>query len=140
MNNLQVTDPDDDFPQDFTLVVKPGANYTVTDNVVKPADDYNGELHIALVVNDGHFDSKEYVTTIYVITGIEESLASFKIFPNPTSQKINFTMTERVKSISVRDLAGREIARYENLEGIDETSSIDVSHLREGNLFYRIEW
>ena len=140
LDNLLVTDPDDDFPQEFSLVVKPGAHYTVTDNGVRPADDYNGELHIPLVVNDGHSNSKEYVATIYVVTGIEESLASFKIFPNPTTQKINFTITERVKAISLRDLAGREIARFENIEGMDETSSIDVRSPRKGSLFYRGEW
>ena len=138
LNNLRILDPDDDFPQDFTFVVKPGANYTVTNNVVRPTDDYNGELHIPLVVNDGHSDSKEYVVTIYVITGIEESLASFKIFPNPTSQKINFTMTEIFKSISVKDMTGREVAHYENPEGIDETVSIDVSHLPKGIYFIEL--
>ena len=90
------------------------------------------------MVNDGHSDSKEYVVTIYVITGVEESLASFKVFPNPTSEKINFTMTERFKSISLRDLAGREIAHYENPEGIDETYSIDVSHLPKGIYFIEL--
>ena len=139
LSNLRILDPDDDFPQDFTFVVKPGSNYTVTNNVVKPTDDYNGELHITLVVSDGHYYSKEYVVTIYVITGVEESLASFKIFPNPTSEKINFTMAERFKSISLRDLAGREIAHYENPEGIDETFSIDVSHFPKGIYFIELK-
>ena len=138
LNDLLVIDPDDDFPQDFTFVIKPGANYTVTNNVVKPKDDYNGELHITLVVNDGHYDSKEFVVTMYVITGVEESLASFKIFPNPTSEKINFTMTERFKSISLRDMTGRELARYENPGAADETCSIDVSDLPKGVYFIEL--
>ena len=31
LTNLRILDPDDDFPQDFTFVVKPGDNYTVTE-------------------------------------------------------------------------------------------------------------
>lgn len=138
LNDFQVVDPDDDFPQDFTLLVKPGDNYAVTDNVVKPADGYNGELHILLRINDGHSDSKDYVATVYVITGIEESPASFKIFPNPTSQKINLKIAEQVKSISFKDFTGRQIDYYENPEGIDGTYSVDVSHLAKGIYFIEL--
>jgi hypothetical protein len=138
LTNLQVIDPDDNFPGDFTLTILPGDNYTVTGNAVTPSANYNGELRVAFMINDGHFDSKEYVATIYVITGIEKSLESFEIFPNPTSQKINFRLSERVKSIYLRDLAGREIGRYENPEGIDGTSWIDVSHLPQGIYFIEL--
>jgi hypothetical protein len=116
----------------------PGANYIVTNNVVRPAEDYNGELHIPLVVSDGNQLSEEYLATIYVITGIEESSASCKIFPNPTSTKINFTMTQDVKSILIRDLAGRKVSLYEIFERTAETYSIDVSQLPQGIYFVEL--
>ena len=134
LSTLQVTDPDDNFPGDFTLTIQPGDNYIVTGNAVTPSANYNGELRITFTINDGHFDSKEYVATVYVVTGIEESLASFKIFPNPTNQKINFTMKERTSSISLKDVSGREIARFENIKG-GEAQTIDVGHLPTGIYF-----
>lgn len=134
LNNLQVTDPDDNFPGDFTLTIQPGDNYTITGNAVTPSANYNGELRVSFTINDGHFDSKEYVATLYVVTGIEEPLASFEIFPNPTTQKINFTIKERISSISLKDFSGREIVRFENTKA-GEAQTIDVGHLPTGIYF-----
>ena len=48
-----VDDPDNVFPDDFTLTVVAGANYTFEGNVVTPAEDFNGNLPVAVTVNDG---------------------------------------------------------------------------------------
>jgi photosystem II stability/assembly factor-like uncharacterized protein len=99
-----------------------------------------------LVLNSTHAFSGSYGESVWrnsvdkmnVITGVDEFVASFKLFPNPATQKINLTMPESVKLISVRDLAGREIIRYENPEGIDGIYSVDVSHLAKGIYFIEL--
>jgi len=60
LTNLTVTDPDNVYPTDFTLIVLPGANYTFTGTTVTPATNYNGTLVVSVKVNDGALDSPPY--------------------------------------------------------------------------------
>jgi hypothetical protein len=58
--DLTVTDSDSEFPDDFTLTVQDGANYTrdvVNGNIITPVLDYNGPLTVPVTVNDGFVDS-----------------------------------------------------------------------------------
>lgn len=55
--HLTVDDPDNTFPDDFTLTVLSGANYTVSSNTVTPAQNYTGLLPVQLRVNDGSANS-----------------------------------------------------------------------------------
>ena len=52
-----VTDPDNTYPQDFTLKVYGGANYSFSGNTITPAQNYVGELYVPVSVNDGIEDS-----------------------------------------------------------------------------------
>lgn len=59
-SHLIVTDPDTPYPTEFTLKVLPGTNYAFTGNTITPAADYNGNLTVNVVVNDGTRDSNTY--------------------------------------------------------------------------------
>lgn len=50
---LNVTDVDDVYPDNFTLTVKPGLNYTISGNTVIPADNWNGSLTVPIELSDG---------------------------------------------------------------------------------------
>ncbi len=66
-SQLSVFDPDNIYPDDFTLHVSSGSNYTVLGGVtVKPNSNYNGTLHIPVYVNDGLANSNTYSLTITV--------------------------------------------------------------------------
>ena len=56
-DTLVVTDPDNTYPQDFTLKVYGGANYSFSGNTITPAQNYVGELYVPVSVNDGIEDS-----------------------------------------------------------------------------------
>ena len=56
-NHLTVFDPDNNYPDDFTLTVQDGANYSLDGNTITPALDFSGELSVPVVVNDGELDS-----------------------------------------------------------------------------------
>lgn len=61
LTDLVVRDRDDWFyPIGFTLKVYPGDNYTVADNTVTPALNFNGKLKVKVTVNDGEYDSDPY--------------------------------------------------------------------------------
>ena len=66
LTDLTVTDPDNTYPDDFTLTVRDGENYTRTDNTITPVTDFNGDLTVAVSVNDGLADSEDFDLTVSV--------------------------------------------------------------------------
>ncbi len=77
LSYVQVTDPDSNFPQEFTLTLHPAPNYTFTGTTVTPATGFTGTLVVYLSVNDGHTSSEIFhfeidVTDQIAITGQEE--------------------------------------------------------------------
>ena len=64
--DLVVEDPDSQFPQDFTLHVGDGENYTRTGATVMPDADFNGTLTVPTRVNDGQADSNEFPLQVSV--------------------------------------------------------------------------
>ncbi|WKV13343.1 FG-GAP-like repeat-containing protein [Marivirga harenae] len=58
IQDLEIDDPDNEFPSDFTLTVLEGANYTFTNNEITPELDFNGMLSVPVLVNDGTDDSE----------------------------------------------------------------------------------
>jgi len=65
--NLNVSDPDNLFPEDFSLTVLAGDNYLSNNNEVVPNIDYNGNLTVTMNVNDGLLDSEIFEANIFVI-------------------------------------------------------------------------
>jgi gliding motility-associated-like protein len=67
LTHLIVSDPDNDFPDDFTMSVSSGPNYTVSGNTIKPANGFRGTLSVPVRVNDGTSDSDLFTVIIAVI-------------------------------------------------------------------------
>jgi gliding motility-associated-like protein len=67
LTDLTVTDPDNDFPQDFTLSLKSGPNYTVAGNTITPAVGFSGFLNVATSVNDGLASSADFNLRVEVL-------------------------------------------------------------------------
>ncbi len=70
LSYLEVSDPDSSFPQDFTLIIHPAANYTFTGTTITPATGFTGKLVVHVAVNDGHTSSKVFYFEIEVIDQI----------------------------------------------------------------------
>lgn len=90
LSHLTVTDPDNNFPQDFTLSVIGGANYSVAGDIITPAQNFVGNLVVKVTVNDGFVSSAPFnlgvtvndvvVNQPPVITG-QVGLTTFKNTP-----------------------------------------------------------
>lgn len=65
-SDLQVSDPDDRYPDDFSLIISGGSNYTVAGNTVTPAAGFSGTLSVSVTVNDGEASSDSYALPISV--------------------------------------------------------------------------
>jgi gliding motility-associated-like protein len=67
LSNLSVADPDNSYPGGFSLSVYDGSNYTISGNVVTPAQGYSGSLSVPVTVNDGSLNSSPFNLQIQVI-------------------------------------------------------------------------
>lgn len=65
-SHLQVSDPDDKYPEGFTLALQPGENYSISNTTVQPAPDFTGTLVVPATVNDGKNNSAPYQLKITV--------------------------------------------------------------------------
>jgi gliding motility-associated-like protein len=63
---LKVTDPDNNYPQGFTLRIYAGKNYGVSGNTITPDVDFTGVLNPVVSVNDGKDDSNLFTLAITV--------------------------------------------------------------------------
>jgi gliding motility-associated-like protein len=66
-DHLSVTDTDDNYPTGFSMNIATGSNYTVSNNQIVPARDYNGLLTVPVSVSDGETTSQAFNVRIYVI-------------------------------------------------------------------------
>ena len=66
LSSLTVSDPDDTYPSDFTLLVENGENYTLNGQSILPSLNYNGTLSVPVRVNDGEVSSDSYTMSITV--------------------------------------------------------------------------
>jgi gliding motility-associated-like protein len=66
LTDLTVVDPDNTYPQGFTLKISPGPNYSAAGSTITPAKDYSGQLAVTVRVNDGKNDSAPFDLQIVV--------------------------------------------------------------------------
>src|SRR5688572_22978864 len=67
LSDLQVTDPDNNYPNGFTLKLFAGKDYTVNGNTVIPSATFSGNLKVPVTVNDGQNESNRFEVKIAVI-------------------------------------------------------------------------
>lgn len=69
LNMLKVDDPDNTYPDDFSLKVFAGNNYVLDGNRLTPAQDFTGTLEVRVQVNDGISNSNMFLLNIAVREG-----------------------------------------------------------------------
>lgn len=67
LDHLLVKDEDNQYPEDFTMTVADGVNYTVSGgDTITAAKDFSGMLSVGVMVNDGEDNSNAYALQISV--------------------------------------------------------------------------
>lgn len=66
LSHLKVDDGDNLYPDDFTLSVSDGPNYSVAGTTITPDPNFTGKLTVLISVNDGHVDSDKFELAIEV--------------------------------------------------------------------------
>ena len=82
LDDLQVSDGDSSYPENFTLHLENGNNYSLSDNgmTVVPDGDFNGDLSVATTVNDAIADSVVFPLVITVTPVNDAPVASEDTF------------------------------------------------------------
>lgn len=84
LSHLTVTDPDNNYPADFTLEVLPGKGYTVNGNSVSAPANFHGTLNVPVTVNDGKLSSEPYTLSI-TVTPVNDAPEVQNLEANPLS-------------------------------------------------------
>lgn len=103
LTDLLVQDPDNLFPEDFSLHLNEGDHYTVSGNTVIPDAEYIGTLQVQTRVNDG-FDYSPYsyinvqVNQFSALGDDPNDETVIQVYPNPASKLINIVLPRPVAS------------------------------------------
>ncbi len=119
--DLTVVDPDNVYPDDFTLSVLPGTSYTVSGNTITPAVDFNGTLTVPVQVDDGT-DLSDAFDLIVAVTPVND-------LPLITDQVVLSTLEETALTIALADLT---VLDPDNLYPDDFTLTIIAGHELHG--------
>lgn len=142
INDLIVIDPDNQFPNDFTLLVQQGENYFVSNNEILPKENFIGSLTVPVQVSDGTDLSESFNLNIVVtdILGInlDSNSHNFSIFPNPVKNQLNITRqgSQEFYLVKVYSLDGSLI--YSSKKINEENHSIDLTSLSNGTYIVQI--
>ncbi|MBT1700378.1 T9SS type B sorting domain-containing protein [Fulvivirgaceae bacterium PWU4] len=99
LTDLSVTDPDNQYPADFTLTVMPGTNYTVSGHAITPSAEFMGMLFVKVKVNDGKDDSNVFDARVSVLErGTLQILGQ-----NPITISEDSAYTFRLSDLNVSD-------------------------------------
>ncbi len=119
LTDLIVNDPDNNYPNDFVLVVLAGLNYTVDNNVITPVSNYFGYLNIPVYVSD-QSDENDRSRTFNLVVQVNSQNDA------PVTQNVNYSTSENVSiEINFEDLVTDVDGNidYSTFENISSPSS-----------------
>ncbi len=85
LRDLQVVDPDNDYPADFSLEVADGENYTRVATTITPIANFNGQLIVPVRVSDGTDFSDFFDLRVDVVP---QNDAPFVVAPVPDQEAL----------------------------------------------------
>lgn len=91
LRDLVVSDPDNQFPEDFSLMVFAGDNYTLDGHVITPVADFSGAINVPVQVSDGELVSNVFVMTVNVTPANDKPVITGQV-PLETDQGIPITI------------------------------------------------
>jgi len=104
-------------------------------------DDGQGLVYDAQIYKDGYQWSDKQTVRVFIkpaseVVGVQENtLADFKIWPNPATNYIKFSAEKEISQLEILDRSGRSIMMKKNVEG---EGSVFVGDLTPGIYFIRV--
>lgn len=109
LTDLIVTDPDHSFPDDFSITLQTGDNYSFDQNNITPDQDFNGTLNVPVIVNDGIDDSETFLVNVIVnpindAPIIVNQINEINIIKNTATGLIDNSIEVKISDIEVTDV------------------------------------
>ena len=102
LDDLQVDDPDNEYPADFTLIVLDGTNYDRNGATITPDENFNGSLTVPVRVNDGASNSAVFNLTVTVVP-VDDAPRIRRTNPNPLTTPEDSTLEIVVADLIIDD-------------------------------------
>jgi hypothetical protein len=119
-SNLTVNDEDNTYPEGFTLVVGPGANYSVAGTTITPDPNYSGAITVPVTVNDGTDNSAPFNVSVNV-TAVNDA-------PTITAQAATLaTRQDRAITISISHVTVTDLDNTQFTLGVLPGANYTVS-------------
>lgn len=137
--DLQLIEPDNS-PEELTITVLEGENYTLQGNTVMPFPDYYDMLTIPVKVSDGEYDSQIFDMQIEInrALGIEDKQVGREIalYPNPTTSDATIILNNNyygTVTIKVYNSMGQELLSVrEEKRTVELRKQLNTSNLNSG--------
>jgi hypothetical protein len=91
--HLKVEDVDNLYPEEFSLVLDTGANYTLNQNTIVPDENFFGTLEIPVKVSDGQDNSNTYMLSASVLSVNDEPVINLAQTSFDEDTAINIYLT-----------------------------------------------
>lgn len=140
---LDVNDVDNVYPDDFSLKIEYGENYSFIGNIVTPLEGFTGPIYVNIRVNDGFIDSDESQVIVDVgpnnINDIKDDDASLTVYPNPVKSVLNIKNVsgKKIERIEIVNILG-EVVINRIPENTANTININTGSLMPGIYYTRI--
>ena len=102
LDDLQVDDPDNSYPDDFTLIVLDGDDYDRSGTTITPDENFNGTLTVPVRVNDGVSNSAVFDLTV-TVTAVDDAPRIRRTNPNPLTTPEDSTIEIVVADLIIDD-------------------------------------
>ena len=135
LTNLTVEDDDNNYPDDFVLLLLDGDNYTIDGATVTPDQDFVGTLTIPTKVNDGYDYSDAWDLEIIVgdFVNVNDNNNIISLYPNPVKDELNIILNHsNYSKLQIIDITGKILLD----ENINKINKINVSTAKFQNGIY----
>ncbi len=133
LTDLLVSDPDNDYPDDFALVLLPGLNYTTSATVLTPLENYFGGLNVPVYVSDqsGESERSKIYNLVVMVEVVNDAPVAYDV--NRSTQE-SMSLNIQLESL-VNDV--EENLEYSSIEITSnaENGTVEVNRT-EGYLSY----
>ncbi|SHH19259.1 gliding motility-associated C-terminal domain-containing protein [Chryseolinea serpens] len=102
LSDLTVADPDNTYPNDFTLKIAQGNNYVVAGNTINPSPTFVGMLSVTVSVNDGTVSSPNFNVQVEIIA-VKKNVAPTIVGQKDISITQNTSITIQLFHLEVSD-------------------------------------
>jgi hypothetical protein len=143
LDHLIVEDEDNNYPDDFTLTILEGNNYTFNDLTITPATDFVGMLTVPVFVSDGIDESDVYELMVEVKLPVKtnEIIDNNAIRLHYSEQKsiltIYLSSDDKFNRVEIIDLQGR-IINSSRVSNHSERIVINLSKPAKGIYIVRL--